>query len=140
MQTTFSPTRRPKFYMSDNKPVKDRRKSPRENDKFFQSMVAVNVLGWFVFLAALMVFHDARPEFVSGVQAFWGVQGREEWSETLSLYLVLLLVTCVAISLVVLLMKRKRNRREKDHFGINGFVLMFTALSSLIILYFEFNG
>ncbi|WP_158968343.1 hypothetical protein [Paraglaciecola sp. L3A3] len=103
-------------------------------------MVAFNVLGWFVFLAAILVFHDARPEFVSGVQEFWGVQGRQEWSETLSFYLVALLCGCVFISLIVLLMKRKRNRRESDHYGINGYVLMFAAVSSLIILYFEFNS
>lgn len=143
MQTQNVLTRQAQFTMAmndvENKPMKNRRKTLRENDKLFQAMVAVNVLGWFVFIAALLVFHDARPEFVSGVQAFWGVEGRTEWSETLSLYLVALLFTCVAISVVVLLMKRKRNRREKDHYGINGYVLMFTAVSSLIILYFELN-
>jgi heme/copper-type cytochrome/quinol oxidase subunit 2 len=102
-------------------------------------MVGLNVLGWFSFLAALLVFHDARPELVTGVQAFWGIEGREEWSKTLSIYLVGFLVACVVISVIVLIMKRQRNRREKDHFGINGYVLMLAAASSLIILYFQFN-
>ncbi|MFT5837567.1 MAG: hypothetical protein ACI9UT_000052 [Flavobacteriales bacterium] len=57
------------------KQVQNRRKSPRESDKFFQCMVFINVLGWFMFIGALVVFHDARPEFVSGVQAFGGGQG-----------------------------------------------------------------
>lgn len=118
----------------------NRRKSPREDDRFFQCMVFINVLGWFVFIGALLVFHDARPEFVSGVQAFWGIEGRQEWSKTLTMYLVGLLSLCVIISVTVLMMKRRRNRREKDHFGINGYVLMVTAVSSLIILYFEFTG
>lgn len=122
-----------------NNSSENRRRLPREKDLFFQCMVGINVLGWFVFLGALLVFHDARPEFVSGVQAFWGMEGRDEWSKTLSMYLVGLLVTCVIISVVVLIMKRHRNRREKDHFGINGYVLMLTGLSSLIILYFQFN-
>lgn len=124
---------------SNQNSTPNRRKAPREQDRFFQSMVAINVLGWFVFIGALLVFHDARPEFVSGVQAFWGIEGREEWSKTLSIYLVGLLALCVLISVIVLIMKRHRNRREKDHFGINGYVLMLTAVSSLIILYFEFN-
>jgi len=122
-----------------SKSVKNRRKLHRENDKFFQSMVFINVLGWFVFIGALLVFHDARPEFVYGVQAFWGIEGRQEWSKTLTMYLVGLLSLCVFISVTVLLMKRRRNRRNKDHFGINGYVLMVTAVSSLIILYFEFT-
>jgi uncharacterized membrane protein YhaH (DUF805 family) len=118
---------------------KNRRKSSREHDTFFQCMVFINVLGWFVFIGALLVFHDARPEFVSGVQAFWGVEGRQEWSKTLTIYLVALLSLCVFISVTVLIMKRRRNRREKDHFGINGYVLMVTAVSSLIILYFDYQ-
>ncbi|MFT2092961.1 hypothetical protein [Paraglaciecola sp. 2405UD69-4] len=117
----------------------NRRKIPRENDFFFRCMVFVNVLGWFSFIGALLVFHNARPEFVSGVQAFWGLEGRQEWSQTLSIYLVGLLCLCVIISVAVLFMKRFRNRREKDYFGINGHVLLVAAVSSLIILYFEFN-
>ncbi|MGK0305819.1 MAG: uncharacterized membrane protein YhaH (DUF805 family) [Gammaproteobacteria bacterium] len=122
-----------------SKMLKNRRKLPREHDKFFQCMILINVLGWFVFIGALLVFHDARPEFISGVQAFWGVEGRQEWSKTLTIYLVALLSLCVFISVTVLIMKRRRNRRDKDHFGINGYVLMVTAVSSLIILYFDFQ-
>jgi uncharacterized membrane protein YhaH (DUF805 family) len=118
----------------------NRRKSPREDDKFFQSMVFINVLGWFVFIGALLVFHDARPEFVSGVQSFWGLEGRQGWSKTLTIYLAGLLSLCVIISAAVLIMKRRRNRRDNDHFGINGYVLMLTAVVSLIILYFEFTA
>ena len=123
-----------------SKPVPNRRKSLRENDSFFQCMVFINVLGWFVFIGALLVFHDARPEFVSGLQAFWGIEGRQEWSKTLTIYLVGLLSLCVFISLAVLIMKRRRNRRDKDNLGINSYVLMLTSVVSLIILYFEFTA
>ena len=123
-----------------SKPVPNRRKSLRENDRFFQCMVFINVLGWFVFIGALLVFHDARPEFVSGLQAFWGIEGRQEWSKTLTIYLVGLLSLCVFISLAVLIMKRRRNRRDKDNLGINSYVLMLTSVVSLIILYFEFTA
>lgn len=119
---------------------RNRRKYPRENDRFFQCMVFLNVLGWIVFLGALLVFHDARPEFVSGVQAFWGIEGRQGWSKTLTLYLAGLLLICLLISVTVLIMKRQRSRRDKDHFGINGYVLLITAVSSLIILYFEYTA
>lgn len=117
----------------------NRRKHPREQDRLFKLLVAINVLGWFVFLAALIVFHYARPDFISGVQEFWGVEGRQHWSSSLSIYLVALLVVCVLISVAVLILKRQRNRRENDYYGINGYVLMFTAVCSLIILYFELN-
>ena len=117
----------------------NRRKTLREKDKLFQIIVGINVFGWFIFIAALLVFHYARPEFISGVQEFWGVSGREGWSSSLSFYLFGLLAMCVAISVTVLILKRLRNRREKDYFGINGYVLLFVALASLVILFFEFN-
>ena len=128
-----------KYTNSSQKILHNRRKLTRENDRFFQCMIFINVLGWFVFIGALIVFYHARPEFVSGVQAFWGIEGRQEWSETLTVYLFGLLLLCIVISASVLCMKRKRNRREKDYFGINGYVLMFIATLSLIILYFEFK-
>ena len=129
-----------KYTDPSQKSNSNRRKLPREGDRFFQYMIFINVLGWFVFIGALLVFHDARPEFVSGVQAFWGIEGRQGWSTTLTMYLIGLLTLCVIISVTVLVMKCRRNRRENDHFGINGYVLMVTAVSSLIILYFEFTA
>lgn len=124
---------------NEHKSAMNRRKLPRENEMLFKTLVALNVIGWCVFLAALIVFHYARPEFVSGVQAFWGVTGRQQWLSSLSMYLVILLFVCVLISVLVLILKRQRNRREHDYYGINGYVLMFTAVSSLVILYFELN-
>ncbi|MFT6898726.1 MAG: hypothetical protein ACJA13_003152 [Paraglaciecola sp.] len=117
----------------------NRRKLPLVQDKLFQIMIGVNVVGWIVFIAALLVFHYARPEFITGVQDFWGVTGREKWSISLSFYLIFLLVGCVCLSLAVLLLKRRRTRRHNDYFGINGFVLLIVASISLSILYFKFN-
>lgn len=118
---------------------KNRRKLPRNQDLLFQVMIGINVIGWVVFIAALLVFHYARPEFISGVQEFWGVSGRDYWSSSLSFYLVALLFGCVGLSLAVLVLKRQRTRRQHDYFGVNGFVLLIVALISLSILYFEFN-
>jgi hypothetical protein len=117
----------------------NRRKQPLVQDRLFQIMIGVNVVGWIVFIAALLVFHYARPEFISGVQDFWGVTGREEWSISLSFYLISLLFGCVGLSLAVLLLKLRRTRRQNDYFGINGFVLLIVASISLTILYFKFN-
>lgn len=117
----------------------NRRKLPVVKDKLFKIMIGVNVVGWMVFIAALLVFHYARPEFISGAQDFWGITGREDWSVSLSFYLVSLLVGCVGLSLAVLLLKQRRTRRQNDYFGINGFVLLIVASISLTILYFEFN-
>jgi uncharacterized membrane protein YqjE len=86
------------------------------------------------------VFHYARPELISGVQEYWGVEGRENWSMTLSFYLMFLLSISTFMSLVVLILKRKRSRRRNDYMGINIVILFIIAASSLTWIYIEMNN
>lgn len=115
----------------------NRRKKPREQDRLFQTVLGINAFGWLLFVAALVVFHYARPELVTGLQSFWGVQGRENWSQQLTFYLVALLSGCVLTSALVLLLKRQRNRRKKDRFGLAGLVLLVVALLSLAGIFWD---
>ncbi|MFQ3236041.1 MAG: hypothetical protein ACI9C4_001605 [Paraglaciecola sp.] len=118
---------------------KDRRKRPLVQDKLYQVIIGINIVGWMVLIAALLVFHYARPEFIIVVQDVGDLTGRARWSNSLSFYLICLLVLCVSLSTVFLLLRRRRTRRQNDHFGINGFVLFIFASISLTILYFKFN-
>ncbi len=111
---------------------KNRRTTPRSQDRFYQIVLALNVLAWVIFVVSLVVFHYARPELISGVQEFWGMEGRNDWSDTLSIYLVGLLMLCTIMSFVVLLLRRKRNRRKQDYFGINVVILLAISLTVLV--------
>lgn len=118
---------------------RNRRKTPRNDDIFYRVVNIINILSWIFFVAALVVFHYARPELISGVQAFWGMEGRQNWSQTLSFYLVLLLTLCTLLGAFTLLLKRKRNRRKNDFIGINLGILLVVAVSSLAWIYSEIN-
>ena len=109
----------------------NRRKTPRSHDKFYQIVLGLNIFAWVVFIAALIVFHYARPELISGVQEYWGVEGRQDWSFSLSYYLLGLLAICTSLSLGVLILRKYRNRRESDYFGINVVILLLISITVL---------
>ncbi|WJG08059.1 hypothetical protein [Aliiglaciecola sp. LCG003] len=121
-------------------PGKNRRKTPRSHDKFYQIVLALNIFAWVVFVASLIVFHYARPELISGVQEYWGVDGRTDWSMSLSLYLLLLLGFCTILSASLLVMRRLRNRRENDYFGINVVILLAVSVTVLSWILYDMNG
>lgn len=117
----------------------NRRKTSLQNDSFYRMIIGISVVSWLVFVIALMVFHYARPAVVYGMQDFRPLQAQQGWSETLSLYLIILLFVCMLLNILVLFLKRQRTRRARDTYGVNGFILLFVALGSLIALYFELS-
>lgn len=110
----------------------DRRQTKEIDDTLFRVMISCNIIGWVVLVAALVVFHYARPEFISGVQQFWGIEGRDHWESSLRNVLMLLLAVCVMFSLTTLLLKRKRARRKFDSLGVNLVLLTIIASLSLV--------
>jgi glucan phosphoethanolaminetransferase (alkaline phosphatase superfamily) len=115
----------------------NRRKTSLQNDSFYRMIIGISVVSWLVFVIALMVFHYARPAVVYGMQDFNPMQAQQGWSETLSVYLIILLFVCMLLNILVLVLKRQRTRRTRDAYGVNGFILLFVALGSLVALYFE---
>ena len=113
----------------------DRRQTPVSKEPLFRIMVILNIVAWFSLLAALILFHYARPEFISGVQKFWGVEGRIYWSEAHIDGLLVTLQICLGLSLVSMLLRLRRNRRKTDSFGINLFILAAITILSLITIY-----
>ncbi len=57
----------------------DRRKASRGKDRFYQIVVGLNIFAWALLVGSLILFHYARPEFITGVQNYWGIEGRDFW-------------------------------------------------------------
>ncbi|MBF7073182.1 hypothetical protein ISG33_07210 [Glaciecola sp. MH2013] len=113
----------------------DRRQVPSQKEPLYRAMVILNICAWISLLVALVLFHYARPEFVSGVQKFWGVEGRIYWSEAHVQGLLTTLQVCLGLSFIAVIMRFRRNRRKTDSFGVNLFILLTIATISLITLY-----
>lgn len=115
--------------------IRERRLMSRSSDVFFRIIVALNIVAWFLLVTSLIVFHYARPEFITGVQVFWGIDGREFWSQPHLQHLLSLLQASLALSLLVLFLRTKRNRRKTDAFSLNISVLFIISALSLLVLY-----
>jgi hypothetical protein len=129
------PQGEPEFRLKMPKRYKERRKISRSQDIFYQCVLGLNALAWLLLAGSLIVFHYARPEFIAGVQNYWGVEGRDFWSQSHLESLLILLQGCLGLSLIVFVLRAKRNRRKSDPFAINLLVLCLISTLSLATLY-----
>jgi hypothetical protein len=113
----------------------DRRLTAASKELLFRIIVIFNVSAWISLLVALVIFHYARPEFISGVQKFWGVEGRVYWSKAHIDGLFATLQVCLGLSFISIILRVKRNRRKTDNFGVNLFILVSITIISLITIY-----
>lgn len=113
----------------------ERRINSRSSDLFYRVIIGANIITWVLLLVSLVVFHYARPEFITGVQMFWGIDGRDFWLQPHLQHLLMLLQTCLLLSIILLYLRTKRNRRKADFFGLNLFILFALCALGLIALY-----
>ncbi|WP_233499815.1 hypothetical protein [Glaciecola sp. KUL10] len=113
----------------------ERRLKKRAQDPFFRIVVILNLSAWLSLFIALVLFHFARPEFISGVQKYWGIEGRIYWSKEHVSSLLTMLQICLGLGLASTLMRSRRNRRKTDNFGVNLFILLAISFLSLVTLY-----
>lgn len=113
----------------------DRRKKSRKKDLFYQVVVALNVLAWAFLISSLILFHYARPEFITGVQNYWGIEGREFWSEDKLAHLLTVLQICLVVTVITIGLRSRRNRRKTDRFGVNILILLVISVTSLVTIY-----
>jgi nitric oxide reductase large subunit len=122
--TDFSPEEAP-----------DRRKKARQHDRFYQCVMVMNIIAWVLLIASLVTFHYARPEFITGVQNFWGIEGRDFWSQEHLSDLLSLLQICLLITIVTIVLRSRRNRRKSDGVGVNILILLVISITSLVTIY-----
>lgn len=113
----------------------ERRKQSRQHDWLYRVVVGLNIVAWLVLISALVLFHYARPEFITGVQNYWEIDGRDFWSKEHLADLLSLLQICLFITVFTIALRSRRNRRKKDRFGVNILILFVILVVSLVTLY-----
>ncbi len=115
--------------------ITERRLKSRKNDALYRVVVGLNIFAWIVLIIAIILLHYARPDFIAGVQNYWGIEGRETWSEELLDELLMLLQICLLVTIVTIVLRSRRNRRKNDRFGINIIILLVISITSLVTIY-----
>lgn len=113
----------------------DRRKISRQHDTFYRIVVGLNIVAWGLLIGALVLLHYARPEFITGVQNYWGIEGRDFWSQEHLADLLRLLQICLFITVFTIILRSRRNRRKTDRFGVNILILLTISIVSLVTIY-----
>lgn len=111
--------------------MNDRRRKPRSEDLLFRIIIGLNAVAWIGMFGALILFHYARPEYATGVQQYWGMEGRNTWAMDYVEMLAIVLQVSLGMALITLMLRMKRNRRKTDSFGVN---LFFVAVMSIVSL------
>ncbi|AWL11807.1 hypothetical protein HMF8227_01329 [Saliniradius amylolyticus] len=111
----------------------ERREAPKTRDPVLKLLIVLSILGWSVFVLALVLFHYARPELITGLITYWKLQVREHWLESYSVYLIITVVLTFIISAAGTVIRRKRIRRRGDAIWLNLPVLL--VISVMFILY-----
>lgn len=119
--------------MPNNAP--ERRKISRKQDTFYQVVMVLNLLAWALLAGSLVLFHYARPDFITGLQNYWGIEGRTTWSPAYVGNLLTLLQICLFTTIITVILRSRRNRRKSDRFGVNVMILLVISVVSLVTLY-----
>ena len=116
------------------KPQPERRQGP---DVICRAFSWLALLGWVLFLVAMIIAHYARPEMDTGLVRYWGIEIRDEWHPRLTAFLQYFLTFAALLSGLSLAMNRLRARRRNDHLHFNIVLLLIGSLSLLLYLFWH---
>lgn len=102
------------------------------NDLLINVLNALTALAWLVFLAALFVADEGRPETGKFHIALFNLDLRDYWVPHLKKALFILLGVCTTISISSLLANQLRIKRKSDSFRLS--LALLISLSAIITL------
>ncbi|ATC94591.1 hypothetical protein [Pseudoalteromonas tunicata] len=106
----------------------------KHSDLFNKILMGLNIACWLTFLAALVMFHYARPEIEYGIIRYFNLSVREGWLHTPKEVLIALLYVCAGLSLLTIVLNRFRARRQSDSLKVNLITLLIISLSFLLVV------
>lgn len=92
----------------------------------------LSIIGWCLMLAALVIFHYARPELDYGILRYFGVDVRSHWMAELKFWYAFLLVVCAVISLCSLYINRTKVKHRPHRIRYNLVLLLLISVTLLI--------
>jgi hypothetical protein len=117
--------------MAVNKGFKDRRRGP---DVWLFLLRIFAIVGWVVFVAAMLVSHYAVPEQSYGLVRYHNIQIRDFWAYPMTHYLYVMLWGNALLTFVTIAINHYRSRRKTDVPGFNSLLLLLITFAWIIYL------
>jgi len=96
------------------------------------------VVGWLLFIVALVISFYAAPEIEYGFIKFHGVEVRKVWQPQLTLYLYAVLWFNALASIVSIVINHYRTRRVNDiNTNFNLVLLFLISIAWSVYIYFD---
>jgi len=96
------------------------------------------IVGWLLFIVALVVSFYAAPEIEYGIVRFHGLEVRKIWQPQLTNYLYATLWFSAFVSLAAVLINRFRARRMHDiNHNFNLILLLLITIAWVVYIYFD---
>tara|TARA_B100000700_G_scaffold53310_1_gene56719 strand:- start:1846 stop:2208 length:363 start_codon:yes stop_codon:yes gene_type:complete len=102
-------------------------------------MGTLSVLGWLIFIAALVIYDYAKPETGTMFSEWIDIDLRSTWVTNLvGLYLFLMGLGLI-VSLIACVLNVWLHRRGRTHIWVNTLILGLASISGLLLFFFGFS-
>jgi hypothetical protein len=118
----------------NKRPFIERRKG---HDFWFFALKLMALMGWAVFIIALVISHYAVPEQNYGLVRYHNIPIRDFWAYPLTSYLYYILWANAGFSFITIWVNHYRSRRVSDISGYNSTLLLLITLAWLAYLSFN---
>lgn len=97
----------------------------------------LTILGWVLFIVALLVSYYAAPEKSYGYLRYREIEVRESWLTPMTGYLYIILWLSALFSYITILIDNFRARRAEDSKRFNTILLMIISLAWSVYIIFH---
>ena len=99
-----------------------------------KAMLWLAISCWVLFLAALILFHYAKPEDAYGYLRYLDIEVRDYWLPDMKTLLELILWTCNGLTLLTIIVNHFRSRRVQDRRWYNLILLLLVSAGAIFTL------
>jgi hypothetical protein len=119
-----------------HKPFFDRRRGP---DFWVVFTRYLAILGWALFIVAMVISFYAAPETNYGILRYYRVEVRTSWVRPLTDYLYVILWFNAALSFASFVINSYRSRRASDSKYFNLVLLFLVSVAWVVYIYISVN-
>ncbi|MAD54501.1 hypothetical protein [Idiomarina sp. UBA3162] len=102
-------------------------------------MGTLSILGWLIFIAALIIYDFAKPETGTMFSEWTGIDLRTTWVSSLAGLYLFLMALGLVVSLIACILNIWLHQKRRAHIWINTLILGLASISGLLLFFYGFS-